>query len=82
MLLAGRDGHAWCEAASSLEVDAHRAGVDFADTSGTFEDVYGTGAEGAALVRPDGFVAWRATVAPSDQAGELADALDAALGRA
>ena len=68
VLLAGGDGEAWCEAARNvaarLEValEAFRVGGDgpLADDAGRFDELYGTGTEGAVLVRPDGFVAWRA----------------------
>ena len=43
--------------------------------SGRFEELYGTGAAGAALIRPDGFVAWRAHAAAADPAAVLASAL-------
>ena len=62
-------------------VEAHRAGADFRDASGRFSELYGTGAEGAVLVRPDGFVAWRSQGRPESDRDQLADALDAALAR-
>jgi len=43
--------------------------------------VYGTGSDGAVLVRPDGFVAWRTSGSHPDPEGELAGVLGAALGR-
>jgi len=46
---------------------------------GAFADVYGVGEDGAALVRPDGFVAWRAAGAGAAVDGELAQALHAVL---
>jgi putative polyketide hydroxylase len=51
------------------------------DPTGTLETVFGIGAEGAVLVRPDGFVAWRATAAHPDAESELAGVLGAALAR-
>lgn len=36
---------------------------------------HGTGEDGALLVRPDGFVAWRATAGCADPAAELSAAL-------
>ncbi len=47
--------------------------------SDRFAEAYGVGAEGAALVRPDGFVAWRAT-GPGD-AGEVDEALARCIAR-
>jgi 2-polyprenyl-6-methoxyphenol hydroxylase-like FAD-dependent oxidoreductase len=79
-LLAGAEGSAWCPAAQAAgerlgaPVDAFRAGADFADPSGSFAGLYGVGAEGATLVRPDGFVAWRT--------GDASGDVDAALARA
>jgi len=51
------------------------------DPSGTLESVYGIGPDGAALVRPDGFVAWRASATDPDPETELVGALSAALAR-
>jgi 2-polyprenyl-6-methoxyphenol hydroxylase-like FAD-dependent oxidoreductase len=65
----------WCSAARSAAVDAHR--ID----SEAFANAYGTGAEGAVLVRPDGFVAWRARGARDGAERELVHALDQVLSR-
>ena len=83
VLLAGPDGSGWEQAAGRLDVPVttYRAGADFADGSGGFEDLYGIGREGAALVRPDGFVAWRTQGGPESEGDALAGALDAALAR-
>jgi 2-polyprenyl-6-methoxyphenol hydroxylase-like FAD-dependent oxidoreductase len=78
-VLAGPDGEAWvagaARAAERVEVpiDAHVLGADVADA-------YGISAAGAALVRPDGFVAYRSRegVAQPDEA--LEGALRAVLG--
>lgn len=43
--------------------------------------VHGTTSDGAVLVRPDGFVAWRADEAPSDPEKSLTDVLLKVLGR-
>ncbi len=83
VLLAGSSGGAWCAAAEAagsalgVPVDIHRVGADLGD----LETLHGTGSEGAALVRPDGFVAWRASGADEDAGGVLRRALGAALGR-
>ena len=50
--------------------------------SGRFAEVYGIGSQGAALLRPDGFVAWRTASASGDAAAEVGAALRAALSRA
>ena len=66
-VLAAADGGAWCEAASAaaanlgLAINAHRVDHgDLSDPDGGFADAYGLAPSGAVLVRPDGFVAWRA----------------------
>ncbi len=74
VLLAGPDGGAWLGAAKSLSVAVHQLGADFAKA-------YGLGLSGASLVRPDGFVAWRATTAPADPSSALSSALTAVLCR-
>jgi hypothetical protein len=83
VLLTGEDGGDWHEAAGRLDVpvETYRAGADFRDTSGRLAELYGIGAEGAVLVRPDGFVAWRTRGGPETEGNVLADALTAALGR-
>ncbi|MGE5723030.1 MAG: FAD-dependent monooxygenase [Sphingomonadales bacterium] len=68
VLLAGPDGGAWCKAAVQA---AERLGVDLevlsladgelvSDPKGEFADAFDVGSTGAVLLRPDGFVAWRA----------------------
>ena len=72
VLLAGPDGQAWCDAARTagaelgLPVESHC----MTDAPG-FAELYGTGAEGAVLLRPDGFIAWRARTSSPDSAAEL-----------
>jgi hypothetical protein len=82
-LLAGADGDGWHEAAGRLgvPVETYRDGADFHDASGRFAELYGVGREGATLVRPDGFVAWRTRGGPAAEGDALAAALAAALGR-
>jgi 2-polyprenyl-6-methoxyphenol hydroxylase-like FAD-dependent oxidoreductase len=91
VLLAGPDGEAWCAAARDaargfpgLPLDVHRVGgSELRDPEGAFATAYGLHAAGAALVRPDGFVAWRAkSAAPAPDAERaLAGALRAVLAR-
>jgi 2-polyprenyl-6-methoxyphenol hydroxylase-like FAD-dependent oxidoreductase len=71
-LLTGAEGGAWQGAARSKNMDTHK--IDGAD----FCDAYGIGPSGAVLIRPDGFVAFRAR---SDHAAPsvLTDALAAIL---
>jgi 2-polyprenyl-6-methoxyphenol hydroxylase-like FAD-dependent oxidoreductase len=86
-LLAGPGGDGWCDAGRSageklgVTVDAFRAGAELVADDGAFERIYGTGADGAVLVRPDGFVAWRSDGPRANGADELERALSAALGR-
>ena len=49
---------------------AYRVAVDgdLVDADEAFAASYGTGRAGAVLLRPDGFVAWRATAADPDAA--------------
>ena len=87
VVLAGLAGESWRAAARAagsalgVPVDAYRVGDDVIDPSGSFERLYGTGPGGAVLVRPDGFVAWRASATHPAPETELADALGAALAR-
>jgi 2-polyprenyl-6-methoxyphenol hydroxylase-like FAD-dependent oxidoreductase len=86
VLLAGAEGDDWCAAARAagerlrVPVEAHRSGADFGDRQGRFASVYGVGTGGAVLVRPDGFVAWRARDG-GDAAAEVGGALLRALAR-
>ena len=59
----------WATAAGSAGLDAHRLEIP------AFAETYGTGAEGAVLVRPDGVIAWRARAAAEDGERVLARAL-------
>jgi 2-polyprenyl-6-methoxyphenol hydroxylase-like FAD-dependent oxidoreductase len=89
VVLAGSAGAAWrragdeAAAALGVPVAVHQVGGggDLGAGEGRFEEVYGTGAEGAALVRPDGFVAWRTREA-RDAERLLRAALARALARA
>jgi hypothetical protein len=65
----------WCDAARETGIEAHRI-----DTP-AFAELYGTGGEGAVLVRPDGFIAWRAREAQENGGSELSAALGQILGR-
>jgi 2-polyprenyl-6-methoxyphenol hydroxylase-like FAD-dependent oxidoreductase len=88
-LVAARDGARWCAAASEaasrtgVRLASYRADVDFEDPERAFPDAYGIGANGAALIRPDGFVGWRSSArVEADQAVEvIAGALRAMTGR-
>jgi 2-polyprenyl-6-methoxyphenol hydroxylase-like FAD-dependent oxidoreductase len=67
VLLAGAQGGAWRDAAQSagealgVPLDCHVVGSgELRDPAGAFAGAYGISPAGAVLVRPDGFVAWRA----------------------
>ncbi|WP_422125639.1 hypothetical protein [Streptomyces caatingaensis] len=85
-LLAGRDGTEWTEAAAAatslgVKVTAHRVGGELQDHDDAFAAAYGIGAAGAVLVRPDGFVAWRAEDRSPEPGRELERALARILAR-
>jgi 2-polyprenyl-6-methoxyphenol hydroxylase-like FAD-dependent oxidoreductase len=67
VVLAGFAGAAWCTAAlaagrqAGIELDACQVGSgDLRDADERFPGAYGISPSGAVLVRPDGFVGWRA----------------------
>lgn len=88
-LLAGSHGDAWrapAEAASrelGVPLEVHRIGApgEYADTDGVFAERYGIGASGASLLRPDGFVAWRADDDSAAGSDILTDVLRSVLAR-
>jgi len=86
-LLAAADGAGWREsvlrAASELRVPitALQVGLDgLQDPAGGFNAAFGLEPGGCVLVRPDGFVAWRARNAEGAQGRRAADVLNAILG--
>jgi putative polyketide hydroxylase len=87
LLLTGAEGASWVNAAKNvadrfrgLTLDAYRIGTDLHDADSVFHEAYGITPSGASLLRPDGFVAWRATeLAPQPQA-VLHEALQRSLG--
>jgi putative polyketide hydroxylase len=79
VLLAGRDGQAWVRAAREAAIPAYVLGSDVEVEDG--ELAHGIGPEGALLVRPDGFVAWRTVEAVADPSAELRAVLDAVLSK-
>ncbi|MFY1599670.1 hypothetical protein ACN27A_34065, partial [Micromonospora sp. WMMD737] len=89
VVLAGRDGEPWLGAARSLSddlavpVDGYRLGHELvaADDTDTHA-AHGIGPDGAILVRPDGFVAWRSETAAPDPERMLRTAVTAVLDRA
>jgi 2-polyprenyl-6-methoxyphenol hydroxylase-like FAD-dependent oxidoreductase len=88
-ILAGPEGSAWCAAAREaagrvrINVDAHQIGAQgaFGDPEHAFPAAYGITPGGAVLVRPDGFVAWRAKTADDAAARTLSGVLMSILCR-
>jgi 2-polyprenyl-6-methoxyphenol hydroxylase-like FAD-dependent oxidoreductase len=89
VLLAGPGGADWCEAAraaaaghAGLQLEAYCVdGAELRASGTSFADAYGISDAGAVLVRPDGFVTWRAPTASDGPAVAVAAALRAALAR-
>jgi putative polyketide hydroxylase len=85
VLLAGGNGTAWVSAAErvaqrlGVPLDAYRFGVELGSAGGAAK--HGIGTDGALLVRPDGFVAWRTEAATEDPERKLEQALSRLLCR-
>jgi putative polyketide hydroxylase len=84
VLLTGADGTRWCEAVKEITssqsriIACFRIGESggFADEDGQFEHRYGVGRDGAVLVRPDGFIGWRALRASDEPEADLGRVLN------
>jgi hypothetical protein len=84
VLVSGPSGNDWCNwvrrssAARVLGVVWHgfQPAGDLEDVAARFSAAHGVGADGAVLIRPDGFIAWRHATA-----ADGANALDKALER-
>ncbi len=88
VLLAGRDGNAWRQAAHEIAPSwppliAFTVGHDgnLGDPGGNWHHAYGVDTDGAVLVRPDGHVAWRSRSGASNPTEILRNALDRLFGR-
>jgi 2,4-dichlorophenol 6-monooxygenase len=90
LLIAGEDGQAWCEAArllaaeAGVPLDAVRIGHldgDYHDPRCTWQRHRQIASDGAVLVRPDRFFAWRSPAGASDPRAVLAAALSQILAR-
>ncbi|MFE0021555.1 FAD-dependent monooxygenase [Amycolatopsis sp. NPDC059021] len=89
VLLTGSDDNGWTgaavEAAKRLDVPVRTHVIaddgELKPVDRSWPKVYGVGEDGAVLVRPDGFVAWRAHGATRGQAEVLTAALAKATGR-
>jgi putative polyketide hydroxylase len=76
VLLTGPAGQDWAGAAGRLDVP-----VDSRQVPADVARAYGLDDDGASLVRPDGFVAWRSASAVPDPAAALSAAVDHVLHR-
>jgi putative polyketide hydroxylase len=89
VLLTGPGGRAWRDAAERLsgpphpELTAHTigSGGNLTDPDGTWLAAYGIEADGAVLVRPDGYVGWRVRSIAGKPEQILRNALDGILRR-
>jgi len=88
VLLAGPAGDAWYAAALAagqqcgVRLDAWHVGSDdLRDADDRFPAAYGISSSGAVLVRPDGFVGWRAIDATDASSSGLVDVLNTVLCR-
>jgi putative polyketide hydroxylase len=90
VLLAGSTDQDWLSAAQrvagrlGVPLDAYRVGAeqDLAPEPGAdWAELHGTADDGAVLVRPDGFVAWRALGSVADPERTLTDVLERVLNR-
>ncbi|GGO89877.1 FAD-dependent oxidoreductase [Wenjunlia tyrosinilytica] len=91
VLLSGPGGQAWHLAGRqvadrlAVPLDRYRVGdgLDLVPELGAdWSEIHGTGEDGAVLVRPDGFVAWRSPGAAADPERMLTEVLEAVLHRA
>lgn len=89
VLFAGEAGEAWRQAADDvarrmeLPLDAYCIGErgDLVDVDQRFLEAYGLREDGAVLIRPDGFIGWRAETASTKPVCTLEQALSRLLGR-
>jgi hypothetical protein len=87
-LLAGRDGATWQRAAEAVAPSwpplvAHVIGADreVSDPDGNWHAAYGIDTDGAVLVRPDGYVAWRSRSGAASPEAALRAVFEQLLGR-
>jgi len=87
VLVAGARGQSWCDAAKQVSqsqgvpIQTFRIGWggDF-DAGREWTTTYGVEEDGAVLVRPDGYVAWRCATRKAEPMAEIEMALKVALG--
>ena len=82
-LLVRERGDAWAAAAAAVRapIIVHAIGArgDVVDVEGRWADATALGPQGALLVRPDGFVAWRCEALPAEADRRLSQAMSAIL---
>ncbi|WP_405889637.1 FAD-dependent monooxygenase [Streptomyces sp. NBC_00133] len=89
VLLTGPEASGWEHAAGpaaqrlGVDIDVHRVGngIAPADPEDSWTAAYAVGNDGAVLVRPDGFVAWRSDGAAAEPQQELEQVLGHVLDR-
>ena len=88
VLLAGPKAGDWCRCARTasseerIGLDIVRPGADgLEDPAGNLSELHMIAADGCVLVRPDGFVAWRARDAQGASVGRMRSVLSQAHGR-
>jgi tetracenomycin A2 monooxygenase-dioxygenase len=84
LLLTGENGAAWREAAQrlSFQMRVESLGENgLEDVAGRWYEAFGVGADGAVLIRPDGFVAWRSAGSVDNPYATLERVLDRVLCR-
>ena len=85
VLIVGPRGHRWLDAgrqlAAEFHLDIHHIGADGDRSAKAFLQAHGISETGAILIRPDGFVAWRAPSQEASPIEELAKALGHLLAR-
>lgn len=87
-LLGGAESNAWCECGKEaskrlrIDLDIHRVGADgLTDPTRGFLSAFGIDPTGTILVRPDGFVAWRAKTGDNASTAKMENALSTILSR-
>ncbi len=91
VLLTGSAGTPWQAAADAVgdrrcmplrpwRVGSESDQVDLVDVENRWLSRYGVGVDGAVLVRPDGYVAWRSATAVDNPRSRLANAMHQILG--
>lgn len=87
VLITGAKGDDWAKAAAAaaekfgIEIFVAAIGNDYRDVDGQWAHVREIADDGAVLVRPDNYVAWRSMASTDDPSGALTDALSTVLHR-